>query len=111
MNIHKEIKKEAYGIEFIAKEGDERVGRVFLYILYNDLHEEPFAFMEDVFVEEKYRKKGLGTELVKTAIDQAKAEGCYKIICTSRYDRETVHKWYEKLGFKNYGYQFRINLK
>ena len=31
------------------------VGRAFLYVLRNDLHPEPFGFVEDVFVDASAR--------------------------------------------------------
>ena len=97
------------GVKFsLIQEGIE-VARAFVYILYNDLHPEPFALMEDVFVEEALRGQGLGSQLVKQVIAEAQKQGCYKLICTSRYANDKVHKWYEKLGFKNYGKEFRVD--
>lgn len=105
--------KEKYisseGIKFfIEKEGKE-IARAFLYLLKNDLHSEPFGFLEDVFVEEKFRGQGIGKELVKKIIQTAKEKGCYKLIATSRYSRPRVHLLYQKLGFKDYGKEFRID--
>lgn len=108
--IEKKVVKEAYAIKFVAKESGTPVGRVFLYLLYNDLHEEPFAVLEDVFVDEEYRSRGIGKELVEAAIEEAKKEKCYKIICTSRYGRDELHTWYGKLGFKDHGKEFRMDL-
>ena len=44
------------------------------------------------------------------SIEEAKKQGCYKLVGTSRHGRDKLHKWYEELGFKNYGLEFRINL-
>lgn len=105
----KKKKISANGIKlFIEKDGKE-VARAFLYILRNDLHEEPFGLMEDVFVEEFLRERGLGTEIIKTLIDEAKQRGCYKLIATTRYSRKEVHEWYKRLGFRDYGKEFRID--
>ena len=89
----------------------KRVGRAFLFIIYNDLHQKPYGLLEDVFVEEKYRGKGIGKELIKRVIEKAKELGCYKLIATSRFEREMVHKLYENLGFKKWGYEFRLDLE
>jgi len=37
--------------------------------------------------------------------------GCYKLVATSRASRPRVHELYERLGFENYGVEFRMNLK
>lgn len=67
--------------------------------------------MEDVFVEEAVRGQGVGTTLVRQVIDTAKAEGCYKLLATSRASRRTVHELYQRLGFKQHGIEFRMNLR
>ena len=66
--------------------------------------------LEDVFVEETYRGQGLGGELVKATVAEAKARGCYKIIGTSRYSRAEGLEFYKKLGFEDYGKEFRMTL-
>jgi len=107
-----EIKKKAIkgkGIKFFIEVDGKKVGRAFLYILYNDLHKEPFGFLEDVYVDESLRGRGVGTQLLDKVINEARRKGCYKIIATSRYSRERVHKLYERLGFKRQGIEFRID--
>jgi len=99
----------SYGIKFYVMDEQKEVARAYLYLLTNDLHTEPFGFMEDVFVDESFRGKGYGTFLVENIIEEAKAKGCYKLICTSRYGKDKVHDLYEKLGFKKQGLEFRID--
>lgn len=102
-------KIEARGIKFfIEKEGTE-IARGFLYILNNELHEKPFGFMEDVYVEKAYQGKGYGVKIIRELIEEAKQRGCYKLIATSRHSREKVHGLYEKLGFYDRGLEFRID--
>jgi GNAT superfamily N-acetyltransferase len=97
-----------YKFEYIIE--GKIIGRAFLFLIYNDLHSKPYGLLEDVFVEEEYRGKGIGKELVKKVIEKAKELGCYKLIATSRFGRENVHQLYENLGFKKWGYEFRIDL-
>ncbi|TAN33628.1 GNAT family N-acetyltransferase [Patescibacteria group bacterium] len=110
MEIKKEQVNKAYGVQVSAEENGQRVGRALLYVLYNGLHEEPFGFLEDIFVEEAYRGKGLGNQLLETAINEAKSIGCYKLIATSRFSRPQVHEWYERKGFMKHGAEFRMDL-
>ncbi len=97
-----------YKFEYILE--GRIIGRAFLFLIYNDLHTKPYGLLEDVFVEEKHRGKGIGKELVKRVIEKAKELGCYKLIATSRFERENVHQLYENLGFKKWGYEFRMDL-
>ena len=108
-----EINKKAVkasGIKFFVERDGKEVARAFLYIMNNDLKKEPFGFLEDVFVDESLRGQGIATSLVNSIIDEAKKIGCYKIVATSRHERENVHRLYEKLGFKNFGIEFKMYL-
>jgi GNAT superfamily N-acetyltransferase len=100
----------ARGIRFSI--GNERgeVARAYLYVMTNDLHDAPFGLLEDVFVAESERGGGLGTALVNEVIAAAREAGCYKLVATSRASRPKVHELYERLGFANYGIEFRLNL-
>jgi GNAT superfamily N-acetyltransferase len=104
----KPIKARAAKLSIMQK--GEEVARCFIYLIKNELHEQPYALLEDVFVDEKFRNRGLGTRLVRAAIEKAKALKCYKIIATSRFERKAVHRWYRKLGFKKFGLEFRMDL-
>lgn len=106
----KECESKYYKI-FVTDENGREIGRCFVFLIKNDLHKEPYALLEDVFVVEEERSKGIGTTLVKKAIELAKEKGCYKILATSRFEREHIHKWYEKLGFKKFGFEFRMDLR
>lgn len=108
MNIEKK-NISAQGIKLFIEENGKEIARAYLYILKNDLHDQPFGFMEDVFVDESQRGKGLGTEIVKELIDEAKKQVCYKLIANSRHENVKVHSLYEKLGFLNHGLEMRID--
>jgi len=109
MDTKNEILKNSYAIRLSSSENGKEIARAYVYILTNSLHQEPFGFLEDVFVEEKYRGGGVGTEIIKQAIKAAKEAGCYKLIGTSRNERPKVHSLYEKIGFKKYGVEFRMD--
>jgi len=100
----------ARGIRFSIRGEQGEVARAYLYVMTNDLHEAPFGLLEDVFVAESERGSGLGTALVNEVIAAARAAGCYKLVATSRASRPKVHELYERLGFANYGIEFRMNL-
>lgn len=105
------LEKELFslGVKFELLKDKKVIGRAYLYLIKNDLHSEPYGLLEDVFVEEKFRGQGIGKKLVEMVIEKARELGCYKLIATSRFERENVHKFYEKLGFQKYGYEFRID--
>lgn len=110
MKLNKE-RITARGIRFSIEEGGVEISRARLYIMNNDLHEESFGFVEDVFVKEGSRSYGYGSKLIQEMVEEAKRLGCYKIIATSRKSRKNVHRFYKKNGFEKYGHEFRLNLK
>jgi predicted GIY-YIG superfamily endonuclease/GNAT superfamily N-acetyltransferase len=104
------ILADSFGLKIIiTNQENQELARAFLYIMQNDLHERPFALLEDVFVEPGNRGHGLGTQLIKKAISEAKRLNCYKLIATSRYQRRKVHELYLNLGFKDWGQEFRLD--
>lgn len=106
----KRIKSE--GIKFfINNEAGQEIARAYLYLLTNDQHKVPFGYVEDVFVSEELRGQGMGTKIMEEIIEVAKKERCYKIILTSRYSKPKVHELYEKLGFTDWGKEFRIDFE
>ena len=110
MDIILNKENKSYAIKVTAEEEGKILGWAYLYIMFNDLHKEPFGFLENVFVQEESRGKGIGSKLVEAAITEAKKQNCYKLICTSRYENSEVHAFYNKLNFKDYGKEFRIDL-
>lgn len=99
-------------VRIAAHDGDAEIGHAFVYFIKNDLHDAPYALLEDVHVDEGRRRSGVGRSLARAAIDAARARGCYKFIATSRKDgtRPDVHKWYVRLGLRTYGTEFRMDL-
>lgn len=85
------------------------VARAFVYLIKNELHDAPYGLLEDVYVLEECRGKGLGKKIVRHAIDAAKQAGCYKLIATARYSKGWLVPFYEGLGFKKWGTEFRMD--
>lgn len=110
MTIQKETKQKGYAIRLSAVENGEELGAMYLYLISNDSHKESYGLLEDLLVKEKHRGKGIGTALIKEAILEAKRLGCYKVLATSRLERENVHRLYERLGLIKRGYEFRMDL-
>lgn len=100
----------ARGYKFnVTDEAGHEVGRAFLYVMHNALHEAPFGFLEDVYIDEASRGHGYGKALITEVLAKAKEVGCYKLVATSRMSRDKVHDFYLKLGFQDYGKEFRLD--
>lgn len=109
MNFEKS-NAEAKGFRISVMDNGVEVGRAYIYVMQNDLHDQPFGLMEDVYVDTACRGRGIGSELVGRVIEVAKEANCYKLIATSRSSRLKVHELYQRLGFTQHGIEFRIDL-
>lgn len=58
------------------------------------------AQIEAVRIESALRGKGLGSDLIRHAIQRARAAGCGVVQLTSDNSRAGAHRLYERLGFK-----------
>jgi GNAT superfamily N-acetyltransferase len=100
-------KSDNLSVKIEVMDDGREIGRGFLYLIRNDLHERPYGLIEDVFVEEEHRKRGIGTRIIKALVQEAGKRNCYKVIFTSRNSKPELHQFYEKLGFEKWGVEFR----
>jgi ribosomal protein S18 acetylase RimI-like enzyme len=57
------------------------------------------SIIEDVIVDEKMRRRGIGEALLRRAIDLARQAGAGGVALTSNPQREAANRLYESLGF------------
>lgn len=69
------------------------------------------CLVEGVRVMKAHRNQGVGTELLKWAINYAMEKGCLWVRLTSDKQRPDAIKFYEKLGFTASHVGFKLNLK
>ena len=85
---------------FIAKENKRIVGSCYIIIIPNLTYNgKSIGYIENVIIDEKYRRKGIGKEIMRMAIKYAEEEKCYKIVLQSGIGRTEAHKFYESIGF------------
>jgi len=59
----------------------------------------PVAMVENVHVASAHRSRGVGGELMRWAIDEARRRGCHRLQLTSNNVRADAHRFYRRLGF------------
>ena len=93
----------------VAEYEGEVVGTVALFIIPNLSHgATPYALVENLVVNHKYRRKGIGKKLMEYTIARAKQEGCHRIELCSDKKRDEAHRLYRSVGFEPSAYGFRI---
>jgi ribosomal protein S18 acetylase RimI-like enzyme len=68
------------------------------------------AEIESVHVRAESRKRGIGSALVRAAVEVAQAGGCYRIQLTSNVVRDDAHRFYRSLGFEPTHVGFKLQL-
>lgn len=64
--------------------------------------------VEDVAVDPRSQRRGVGRAMMQHAREQCRAAGCYKLMLSSGLPRTAAHRFYESLGFERHGYSFVI---
>jgi GNAT superfamily N-acetyltransferase len=60
----------------------------------------PYGLIENVVTHPDFRRRGIGTRILKTALELAWEQGCYKVmLLTGRKDEATL-RFYQQAGFE-----------
>jgi GNAT superfamily N-acetyltransferase len=66
------------------------------------------CYLQDLFVDDAYRGRGCGTELIAAVADDARARGCFRLYWTTQEGNATARSLYDKVarysGFIRYDY-------
>jgi len=82
-----------YDSSFVAAKNEEVIGFILTFI------RDDIGYIGWVAVTEKYRRKGIGTELVKRAVTSLKEKGIRTVASHVRFDDSSL-AIFEKNGFK-----------
>lgn len=98
--------RDNYRIVVIYSEIEKRIIGAGTIIIVRKIHNNPIGQIEDVIISEKYRKNGLGKQIIEKLIDIGKNEfKCYKIILNCL---EKNIKFYENCGFVEVGVEMKL---
>jgi len=74
--------------------------------LHNDLNGRIIALV----VSRESRQRGIGVRIIAAAEKNFIQRGITRVTVTARFERETAHQFYEKLGYARTGFRFAKNL-
>jgi GNAT superfamily N-acetyltransferase len=73
-------------------------------------HGMAWAIVENVVVDQDWRRSGVGRALMEEIVTRCREANCYKIQLLSRKHRHAAHSFYEHLGFQSSVQGFRFYL-
>lgn len=86
----------------VAEENGEIISSCVCIIIPNLTHsQQPYAFIENVITDEKFRKRGLATQCLNYAKEIALKENCYKIMLLTGSKKESTLNFYRKAGYNS----------
>ncbi len=95
-----DIEARPHDTLYVADVGGRVVGTFQLTILrYLTYAGARVALVEAVEVAESERDKGIGSEMMRFAIAEARRHECNRVQLTSNKRRSDAHRFYERLGF------------
>ena len=83
---------------YAAKNPHETLALVGIRILNDPFDSKPYAIINDLVVEEDYRGMGIGTEVLKQAVQIAKKKKVSGIIINVLKGNKKAKKLYQSLG-------------
>ncbi|MFI7274003.1 GNAT family N-acetyltransferase [Streptomyces sp. NPDC049879] len=95
----------------VAEQDGRTVGTLQLAVLYGLSRQgSARALIEAVRVRSDLRGGGIGGEVVRLAVEEARRLGCVLVQLTSDRSREDAHRFYERLGFQptHVGYKLAL---
>jgi GNAT superfamily N-acetyltransferase len=96
---------------FVAAEGKRLLGYALYFYTYSSFLAKPSLYLEDLFVPERERKRGVGFALFKRCVEEAVAKGCGRMEWAVLTWNEKALRFYEKLGAKRQSdwYTYRLD--
>lgn len=86
----------------VAEENGEIVSSCVCVIILNMTHnQQPYAFIENVITDEKFRNRGLATQCLNFAKEIALKENCYKMMLLTGSKKESTLDFYRKAGYNS----------
>lgn len=103
IKYYKELTSGKYGHCLIAFSGKEAVGYVALATKDFGYRKSKYFEIENIGVDPKYRSQGIGTKLIKAAIELAKIKRVTKLWVSAYWKNKKAINFYKKNNFYETG--------
>ena len=94
----------------LREEGGKPIGMLNLRFEYQLHHAARIAEILEFTVLADFRNQGIGKEMLQTAFEIAKQNGCVQIEVASNQLRTDAHRFYQREGMKNFHYKLSKSL-
>jgi ribosomal protein S18 acetylase RimI-like enzyme len=95
---------------FVAQVNETLVGFVLFSLRKTLLHHGLSGVITELVVTEKYRGKGIGKQLIFTAIKHCTKVGCCEVEVSTEQSNRGARELYKRCGFEERGILFEMDL-
>jgi GNAT superfamily N-acetyltransferase len=107
----REMQASGHSCTYVALVDGRIVGTFMLTFLRHLMRRGSLvAIVEAVRVDAAARGRGLGSEMMRWAIDESRRRGCSVLQLTSNLVRKDAHRFYERLGFRGTHLGMKLSL-
>ena len=104
-SANKRLKKNAFSKNpsfkiLLAESGKKIIGYAFYFLTYSSFMARKTLYLEDIFISEKFRNKGIGKMFFEKLISIAKKSKCARMEWVVLDWNINAIKFYDKLGAK-----------
>ena len=64
------------------------------------------GYVDELIVDEEYRGRGIGTQLLNELVGLARQRGCRCVELDCAFQRKEAHQFYERQNFKSRAFLF-----
>jgi len=97
------INEPSRGQLFVLRIGNRVVGMVSLLRTVSTAEGGEVFWLEDMIVADEFRGRGLGSELLRHAVEFARQQGVPRITLLTDLENKPAQRFYERHGFKASG--------
>jgi GNAT superfamily N-acetyltransferase len=92
------------GFYLVAEENDTIVGQLMITVEWSDWRNKPIWWVQSVYVEKQWRKKGVFTQLLDYVRQKARIKGVAFLRLYAHKNNRSALQVYEKIGWKQEPY-------
>ena len=94
----------------VADLNDEVIGLINFTTRQTILHSGQSGLIDELVVSKNYRTIGVGTKLVNSAAEKCRSFGCIELEVSTESTNQGAQDFYKRLGFKEQGLIFELDL-
>ncbi len=97
-NLIETMLKGKEGFQLVAEEDGSLIGFASIYLSWETLTPGRISKMNDLYVVDRHRGKGVARQLFEACVEESRALGCRKMVWETAPDNLRAQRFYEKMG-------------